>query len=77
MNINQQYSDLIESIKNDYEFVGESYDRQGNFVGYYYLYSKTFQAFPDQIRNIKKTFPNFNITHLYLNWYIIGFNKTQ
>jgi len=69
--------ELIEDIIADYEFKGSSYDKQGNFLAHHYLYSKTFQAFQTQLETIKQTFPTFNITPLYLNWYIIGFNKTK
>lgn len=69
--------ELFNSILSDYEFVGESYDKKGNFLGYYYLYSKTVQLFPSQVEILKNKFPNFNIHHLYLNWYIIGFKKTN
>jgi len=69
--------ELIDGIKQDYNFVGSSYDKQGKFLGHHYLYSKTIQALPTQVDTLKNVFPEFNITHLYLNWYIIGFNKTK
>ena len=69
--------ELIQSIQSDYDFVGSSYDKQGNFTGHHYLYSKVVQLFPTQVEEVKKLFPNFNVTQLYLNYYIIGFNKTK
>lgn len=68
--------ELIQSIQADYDFVGSSYDKQGNFIGHHYLYSKVVQLFPTQVEEVKKLFPNFNVTQLYLNYHIIGFNKT-
>lgn len=69
--------ELILDIQKDFDFIGSSYDKQGNFIGHHYLYSKLIQIFPSQVDEIKKLFPNFNITHLYLNYYILGFNKTK
>lgn len=69
--------ELIQSIQADYDFVGSSYDKQGNFTGHHYLYSKVVQLFPTQVEEVKRLFPNFNVTQLYLNYYIIGFNKTK
>lgn len=69
--------ELIQSIQSDYDFVGSSYDKQGNFTGHHYLYSKVVQLFPTQVEEVKRLFPNFNVTQLYLNYYIIGFNKTK
>ena len=69
--------ELIQSIRLDYDFVGSSYDKQGNFTGHHYLYSKVVQLFPTQVEEVKRLFPNFNVTQLYLNYYIIGFNKTK
>lgn len=68
--------ELIQAIKNDFDFIGNSYDKQGNLIGHHYLYSKVVQLFPTQVEEVKKLFPNFNVTQLYLNHYIIGFNKT-
>lgn len=68
-------NELIQAIKNDFDFVGSSYDKQGNFLGHHYLYSKVVQLFPSQVEEVKSIFPSFNVTHLYLNYYIIGFNK--
>lgn len=68
--------ELIDSIREDYNFIGEIYDKKGKFIGNHYLYSKTIQLFSYQVDEILKLFPNFKITHLYLNWYILGFNKT-
>lgn len=67
--------EAILDIQKDFDFVGSSYDKQGNFIGHHYLYSKIMQLFPSDVEQIKQTFPNFNVTHLYLNHYIIGFNK--
>ena len=72
--MNNLTKELIDSIKADYKYKGTSYDKKGNFLGYHYRYSKTFQAMPMQLESIKQAFPKFNITPLYLNWYIIGFN---
>lgn len=69
--------ELVQSIQSDYDFVGSSYDKQGNFTGHHYLYSKVVQLFPTQVEEVKRLFPNFNVTQLYLNYYIIGFNKTK
>lgn len=67
--------ELLEDIKNDFDFVGKSYDKNGNFLSNYYLYSKTVALFPTEIKTIQTNFPDFTITHLYNRWYIIGFNK--
>ena len=50
--------ELIQSIQSDYDFVGSSYDRQGNFTGHHYLYSKVVQLFPTQVEEVKRLFPN-------------------
>lgn len=68
--------ELIQNIETDYNFVGSSYDKKGNFTGYFYLYSKTVRLSPTQVIEISSIFPKFNITHLYSNYYVIGFNKT-
>ncbi len=60
----------------DYEFIGESYDKQGNFISNYYNYSKLVQLLPSKVDILQKELPEFTITQLYGNWYIVGFNKT-
>lgn len=69
--------ELIEDIQKDFDFIGSSYDKKGNFIGHYYLYSRVVQLFPSDVEQVKQTFPNFKVTPLYLNYYIIGFNKTK
>ena len=68
---------LIKDILIDYNFIGNSYDKKGNFTGHHYLYSKTIQLLPTQINIIKNKLPNFTLSHLYGTWYIVGFNKTK
>lgn len=70
-------NEIINNIKQDFEFVGTSYDKQGNIIGSYHLYSITIQALPTQVDVIRNTYPNFNVTKLSNNWYIVGFNKTN
>lgn len=66
--------EIIDDILRDYKFIGDSFDKDGKFVGNYYLYSKTIFLFPSQVRELKGV-TNFTISHLYSGWYIIGFNK--
>ena len=66
---------IIDEIIISYEFVGESFDKEGKFIGYYYLYSKIIDIFPSQLDVLKQKIKEFNFTHLYLNYYLVGFNK--
>ena len=68
--------ELIKEIQEDYKFVGESFDKDGNFTGYWYLYSKTVYLFHSEIEKLNHIFPQFKIINLYNNYYVIGFNKS-
>lgn len=38
-------------------------------------YSTTIQLFPTEADKLRIILPQFHFTHLYLNWWIVGFNK--
>ena len=67
--------ELIEKILKEYNFVGESFDKKGKLISNYYLYSITLQLSISEVDILKLTFPLFKFHNLYLNYYLIGFNK--
>ena len=74
--MNNRIDELSLKINKAAEFVGDTYDKQGNLIGHWVNYSLTFNMFPSEVEVIKNKFPQYNLSHLYSNYYIIGFNKS-
>ena len=64
-----------EKIQESYKFIGETIDNK-KVVTFICNYSTTIQLTSIDADLMKIKFPDFNFTRLYLNWWIIGFNKS-
>lgn len=58
--------EIIDKIKKSYDFVGKNKDQE---------YSITLQLLPTWVEELRNVFPNFSITSLFSNYYIINYNK--
>ncbi len=74
---NEIIDEVVNKLQEDFDFVGCAYDRKGKFVGNYVNHSSLVSLLPTWADSIKEIFPNFKVTHLYLQWYCIGFNKNK
>ena len=66
--------DKVINITDDCNFVGIGKNKDG-ITFLYENYSSTINAMPSEIDYLKNKLPNFSFNHIYLNYYIVGFNK--
>lgn len=74
--MNAALQDIINTITVSSSFVGEDIDKSGNRYTFQ-NYSITVQLLPSWVEKIKEEFKSFSITHLFLDYYIIGFGKSN
>lgn len=65
----------MEELQEAYLFTEPTYDRAGNFLGYTQNHSKTLRMSITEVQDMTKRFPFFSFHPLYLDWWIVGFNK--
>lgn len=66
---------LIQKLKEENDFVGVHKDKKSGKETLYENYSLTIQAFASWIDQIQQEFPQFKISRLFLDYYIVGFGK--
>jgi hypothetical protein len=72
--MNPVLQNIIKDISSAYSFVGIGIDK--NEKEYSFCdYSITVQLLPSWEKEIRRNFPSFNVTNIFSNYYLVGFDK--
>jgi hypothetical protein len=71
--LNSRQRSILYQIEDAFDYHSVVKDKKGN-VSVAFNHSITIRTISD-VNLIKETFPQFKVSNLYLDWYIVGFSK--